>query len=75
MSARSDLGAALAATGDVAAAEALLLESHAALLDQRGPDDYATRAARENVARFYRARGRPDLAAEYEIADAGEQSR
>jgi len=53
---RSDLGAALAATGDVAAGERLLLDSHAALLADRGPDDYATRLARENLERFYQAR-------------------
>ncbi|HEY8376605.1 MAG TPA: tetratricopeptide repeat protein, partial [Nannocystis sp.] len=53
---RSDLGAALVATGDIAAGERLLLESHAALLADRSPDDYATRDARDNLARFYRAR-------------------
>ena len=48
---------ALAATGDVAAAERLLLDSHAALLADRGPDDYVTRVARENLERFHPARG------------------
>lgn len=71
--ARSELGAALAATGDVATAEPLLIESHAALLEQRGPDDYATRDARENLVRFYRARGRPDLAADYDRSAARTQ--
>lgn len=65
---RSDLGAALAATGDVAAGERLLVDSHAALLADRGPDDYATRDARENLARFYRAQGRAEKAAELEGA-------
>jgi len=71
---RSDLGAALAATGDVAAGERLLLDSHAALLADRGPDDYSTRDARENLARYYRARGLPERAAEYERPASSEAS-
>lgn len=67
----SDLGAALAATGDVAAGERLLVDSHAALLADRGPDDYATRDARENLARFYRAQGRAEEAAELEGVGGG----
>ncbi|HEY8483211.1 MAG TPA: serine/threonine-protein kinase [Longimicrobiales bacterium] len=72
---RSDLGAALAATGDVAAGERLLLDSHAALLVDRGADDYSTRDARANLARFYRARGQPELAAEYERPERRRPSR
>ncbi|HEY8465163.1 MAG TPA: serine/threonine-protein kinase [Solirubrobacterales bacterium] len=72
---RSDLGAALAATGDVAAGERVLLDSHAALLADRGPDDYSTRHARANLARFYRARGQPELAAEYERPERSGPSR
>jgi len=71
---RSDLGVALAATGDAEAGERLLLDSHAALLADRGPDDYSTHHARENLARFYRARGRPELAAKYERPASSEAS-
>jgi serine/threonine-protein kinase len=63
--ARSQLGAALAARGAVAAAEPLLLASHAALLERQGPDDGATREARGNLHRFYARQSRPERAAEY----------
>jgi eukaryotic-like serine/threonine-protein kinase len=66
--ARSQLGAALAARGDAADAEPLLLRGYTALLEMQGPDDSTTREARGYLHRFYTARGQPERAKTY--ADA-----
>jgi eukaryotic-like serine/threonine-protein kinase len=68
---RGDLGAALGDLGDTAAAESLLLASHAALLEEKGPDDYATRHARELLYRFYTTGGHAERAATFAAEPGG----
>jgi eukaryotic-like serine/threonine-protein kinase len=63
--ARSEIGAALAETGDPAGAEPLLLESHARLVESKGPADYSTVDARRNLHRFYTRRNLGERAAAY----------
>jgi serine/threonine-protein kinase len=65
---RGEIGAALAARGEDARAESLLLESHRALVQGKGPDDYATVDLRRHLHRFYASRGRADRAAAFREA-------
>jgi serine/threonine-protein kinase len=60
------LGECLAARGRHGEAERLLTASYERLLADRGPDHERTRDARVRLAQFYRARGRPADAAQYD---------
>lgn len=66
--AQSALGACLTETGRFAEAEPLLIDSHATLREQRGPDDGATQSARRRIVRLYETWGKSELASEYASA-------
>ncbi|HEX7114147.1 MAG TPA: serine/threonine-protein kinase [Steroidobacter sp.] len=65
-SVQADIAAALGTRGDFAAAEKLLLDSYAALREQKGENDYSTVEAREYLRRLYTAWGKPEQARLYE---------
>ncbi len=64
------LGRCLAALGEAEDAERLLLASHGVIAEQKGDDDPRSRAARQRLADFYRAQGRPEDAERFRASAA-----
>jgi serine/threonine protein kinase len=62
---RSIRGAYLGRTGDVSQAENLLVQSHAALREQRGANDRYVLMAQHRLVSFYEHTGNDERAAEY----------